>query len=648
MFQLSFLNTGLLILAAATVLPLIIWLLAKKKPPRIIFSSIRFIKNTEKEQKSRSQLKNILLLIIRMLIILLVVLAASRPSLRTPRLKPGRKHPPTAVAIVLDTSYSMDYTAGSRSTLEAARTSLLEINQRVNTQDLTVLVTADENWNRLNAQLYSGPLPAGVINSVKTTWLPLSLDKMLELATAKLKESQFTNREIYLLTDGQAQELPARPEIPVMVIPLPKPETWDNLSCENARPVMQLTDRQALQTIQFDVINHGSAVKRDVLVRVDLNGVKSAEKFITLQPGQKLTETLPVQVMTSGWQSGYVEVVDEKLTADNRCWFTFPFELHPAVGVITERTALPLILQTVLSVYATPQGSVRLIPPQQVNWQQLKDYSVVVFHTAGELTPRLREFLRECGKARKGVLFCTDAGLTAGWKGWLQQEYGLQLNQFSSAAQAITYVNQHHPVTSLMEAKRLAQVSVADYWITGKSASSSVLLATANSNLAAAGDNGIAWLFDPASLNNRFFLEAAFPVFAFRSLQYLANARFESEQLTVGQILTADELALPGGDKTRLNGNPHKTWEPGIYTLGWQGGSQAVAINPDYEESGFKQLDFKQYPAYQVLGGKWRDQLFLSRLGHDVWKYFLLAAIALLLLELILVKSEEWKTAAQA
>ncbi|MBM4399992.1 MAG: BatA and WFA domain-containing protein, partial [Candidatus Cloacimonetes bacterium] len=172
MFQLSFLNTGLLIFAAATILPLIIWLLAKKKPPQIIFSTIRFIRNTEKEQKSRTQLKNILLLIIRMLIILLIVLAASRPSLRIPNLKPAQKHPPTAFAIILDTSYSMDYTAVSKSTLDIAKSYIQEINKRLNPQDLVVLITSDESWNRLNSQLLSGNISDNLLNSIRPTWLP--------------------------------------------------------------------------------------------------------------------------------------------------------------------------------------------------------------------------------------------------------------------------------------------------------------------------------------------------------------------------------------------------------------------------------------------------------------------------------------------
>ncbi|MGC9362859.1 MAG: BatA domain-containing protein, partial [Candidatus Syntrophosphaera sp.] len=84
---LSFLNSGLLLFTAATVLPLLIWLLAKKKPKRVVFPTLRFIKASQEQEKKRSKLKNIILLIIRMLIILLVTLAATRPLLRSSGLK---------------------------------------------------------------------------------------------------------------------------------------------------------------------------------------------------------------------------------------------------------------------------------------------------------------------------------------------------------------------------------------------------------------------------------------------------------------------------------------------------------------------------------------------------------------------------------
>jgi hypothetical protein len=644
MFNLSFLNAGLLIFAAATILPLIIWLLAKKKPPQIIFSTIRFIKNTEKEQKNRTQIKNILLLIIRMLIILLIVLAAARPSLQIPNLKPSRQHPPTAVALLLDTSFSMDYTSDSKSSLEIAKTAIQQINKRANAQDLLVLITSDEAWNRMHSQLQAGRLPDNLINSVKTTWLPLSMDNMLAFAETKLKESQLSNREIYLLSDGQMQKLPAKLEIPVMLIPLSKPQPWNNLSCENARPIMQLTNKQQNQTIRFDIVNHGNSIRRDVLVRVDFNGVKAAEKFVTLQPGQRLTETMPVMITSSGWQSGYVEVLDEKLTADNRSWFAFPFEMHPNIGVITQRTSLPLVMQSVFSVFATPQGSIKLISPAQVNFQQLKDYTLLVVYDSGELTPRLREFIQDYTKARKGILFCADAGQQAGWKAYYNQLFGVQIKEFSNVSKPFTYVNPYHPVTSLIDSRQIKRTSISDFWSAQNSGSANVLLSADNSPLALASETSILWLFDPTAAKSRFYLEAAFPVFAFRSMQFLSNSQFETDKFTVGQLLSADEITLPNGEKQELNGNSYKTTEPGIYTVKRQEtGNSSFAIQPDYTESGYKALVLPKNKNYHILEARWQDRLFLSRLGHDIWKYCLLAVLFLFLMEILLVKSEEWK-----
>ncbi len=644
MFQLSFLNTGLLILAAATVLPLIIWLLAKKKPPSLVFSSIRFIKNTEKEQKNRTKLKNILLLIIRMLIILLVVLAAGRPALRIPGLKPAKTHPPTAIAIILDTSYSMDVLYQGKSILEHAKTAILQINKRLTPQDLCVLVTSDDSWNRLNSQLYQGKVPENLVRGIKSTWLPLTMDKLTAYAEAKLSESQFSNREIYLLTDGQDQTLPDKVNVPMRLIPLKKAGIYENVAVIKAEPMMQLTSRTENQLISFDIVNYGSSVRRDILVRVDFNGVKTAEKFVTLQPYQRLQDTLPVQITQSGWQSGYIEILDENLPADNRCWFAFRYDLHPNLAVITERPALPLILQTFLSVYATAQGSVRLIAPNQVNWQQLKDYSILVVYDGGELSPRLREFLQECTKANKGVLYIADKELTADWKSWYGQRFGVRFGQYESRAVPLTYVNKYHPITTLIDERQIRQSSVSGFWSVSATGSSNILLAAENSGLALAEGSSLLWTFDPAVMQSSFLLNAAFPVFAFRSLQYLNNTRFEAEQMKVGQVIASDEIILPSGDKVSLNGNDYTAFEPGLYTLLRRGAEQEVmAIQPDYRESRFMPSKTPSNKSIKVMGQRWQDELFLSRLGHDLWKYLLVAALILFVLELLLVKSEEWK-----
>ena len=148
MFQLSFLNAGLLIFAAATVLPLLIWLLAKKKPPQLLFPSLRFIKLSQEQEKNKTKITNIILLIIRMLIILLTALAVARPMLASKvfdakALGSSSKHPPTALAIIVDTSYSMDHMDEGKSLLQKAMDAIGVINAQASEADRLILISRD-------------------------------------------------------------------------------------------------------------------------------------------------------------------------------------------------------------------------------------------------------------------------------------------------------------------------------------------------------------------------------------------------------------------------------------------------------------------------------------------------------------------------
>mgnify|MGYP000972065043 CR=1 FL=1 len=293
MFQLSFLNATLLFFAIATILPLLIWLLAKKKPPKIVFPTLRFIKLSKEQEKSRSKLKNILLLIIRMLIILLVVLAVSRPMLSSPKLKPSGKHPPTAIAILIDTSYSMDYAESGNSSLQYAKDALKKINSKANPDDRLIPLSSDENWNLMHSQIYAGSLPETLIDQLKITFNPLSLEEMLKLAETKLAESQMPNREIYLITDLRIPPTELKTNIPIALIPLPETSDYENLAIISANALPQLVEKHKQQLIQFTVANYGSTDRQDVLVKAVINDIKLAEKFITALTRTSWRSVLP-------------------------------------------------------------------------------------------------------------------------------------------------------------------------------------------------------------------------------------------------------------------------------------------------------------------------------------------------------------------
>jgi hypothetical protein len=412
MFQLGFLHSGLLIFAAATVLPLIIWLIARRKPPRVIFSSLRFIKLSQEQEKKRSKLKNILLLIIRMLIILLIALAVARPQVYSSRLSKSSKHPPTALAIVLDTSFSMDYLHESRTLLDRAKEALSRINGLCGPSDKISLITLDESWNTLHSQIFAGSIPADLISALRVTHTPIRMEEALQMARGRLIESGLPNRELYLITDGQQNQYPEDLDIPVYLIPLDTPKSVANLSVKDVQPRPQLVDKTRLQSLDFTLINHGPTDRKDVLIRAILGDTKVAEKFVTITARQEIRESILVELREDGWQTGYVEVVDEGLLHDNRSWFAFPHRVAPSVAVISQKTSLPFYLDSALRVYTGSAGSLKVMDPATLTMADLDRYQSFVIYAAGNPSARLKELIDALIKAERGALVLLDEGLS--------------------------------------------------------------------------------------------------------------------------------------------------------------------------------------------------------------------------------------------
>ncbi len=637
----SFLNSGLLLFAAATILPLLIWLLAKKKPKRVVFPTLRFIKAGQEQEKKRSQLKNIILLIIRMLIILLAVLAVTRPLFRSKHLKPSKNHPPTAIAILLDTSFSMDYVEEGKSNLERARDAIRRINALANAQDRLIPVTSDAEWNRLHAQIYAGAIPDDLLKQLNVTFTPQPLDAMLKLAQDKLRETQLANRELYLLTDGQQAEYPAEPDPTLNVINVAANQARANLSCSEAGVLPQLVEKSRRQSIQFKVTNHSASERRDVLVKVVLGGAKVAEKFVDLPARQTVNQSIVIDLQQDGWQSGYVEVLDDRLEHDNRAYFAFPFQLAPRVAVVSDRAALPLALRSLLQVYAGPGGRIDILNPQQLSLATLQQYQSFVFTGGAYLSPKLREIVGALQSAKRGALFCLDQSLSAEYKSWLGGLFGVSFGAWQSQNQSLGYINPHHFTTELMRGTNIRFNALTDFWkLSGNG--STTLLGSAAGPYAVARDNFVLWNFDLASQKSSFMLDAAFAVFAYRSLEYTGSVVAAGEKYQLGDAVSANRVTLPDGTSLDTANLSFTLNQPGIYALGKADGTAtAVSVDAPRQESEFSPMRFKGLKNTKVLDRNWQNALFHTRLGHDLWKILLAAALALFLLEIILVKAEE-------
>ncbi|MDY0152439.1 MAG: BatA domain-containing protein [Candidatus Cloacimonas sp.] len=634
MFQLSFLNASLLFFAAATVIPLLIWLLAKKKPLKVLFPTLRFIKLSKEQEKSRSKLKNILLLLIRMLIILLVALAVARPMFNSAKVKPSAKHPPTALAIMVDTSFSMDYADSGKSYLQYAKEALTAINAKAREDDRLILISSNENWNQLHAQIYAAKIPEALIGQLAITYTPLPLEDMLKLAETKLQESQMPNQEIYLLTDNRMEAVKLKSSVPLATIPLPESADYENIACTAVKVLPQLVDKRRQQTIQFTLENHGQRERKEVLVKAVLGEIKMAEKFVNVPARQSITETISVEVQNEGWQSGYIEITDERQNKDNRNYFAFPYYSKPRLAVVSLSSNLPYILSSFLSVYSG--ATVPIIRPDALSINALDNYSLIVVYDCGTLTPKLRDIFTNLTARKTGVLFCSGNTMAADLKAYLNSAFSLDIKERSTKAISIDAINKHHYASSMIADKQLKNNVIADYW-QATSKGSNAIISAQNIPLAVSSGKQSLWLWNIASSQNPFFIDPAFPVFAFRTLDYLATSEIPETEHHLGDILSFDRLKLPEGET--VSNRKHLVTEPGIYILEPDTPrASALAVNIDYLDS---QARDNPPTGVKNLGKNWQDKLFFSRLGHDLWKILLAIAFALVILELIIVKMEE-------
>ncbi len=201
----SFLNPLFLYAAIAAVIPLVLHLMQRRRTVRIRFSTVRFLRLAQRRSSSRIRMENFLLWLLRTLLMLALALAFAIPVIRTQGFGRLMGSARRDVAVVLDVSYSMSYESGRRKVWETARDAAVALIEGLNDGDRVCVFLADEN----NTPLIEQPTGdrAMVINLVKN--LPVShgtsrLQEALMAALKSLDESQHREREVHLITDGQA------------------------------------------------------------------------------------------------------------------------------------------------------------------------------------------------------------------------------------------------------------------------------------------------------------------------------------------------------------------------------------------------------------------------------------------------------------
>ncbi len=201
-----FLSPVFLIAAGVgAAIPLVLHLMRSRRPVPLKFPTLRFLLQAQQQTSRQLRMENLLLWLLRTLILLLIGLSFAMPTLRTRRMA-WLGEAPRDVALVVDTSASMDYRVGRQTVWERAQEAAAAITGQLGENDRLCVFLAGERPEALVAEpSAAGKDALATLKARSPARATSSLAPALAAATEALKKGgDGREREIYLFTDNQS------------------------------------------------------------------------------------------------------------------------------------------------------------------------------------------------------------------------------------------------------------------------------------------------------------------------------------------------------------------------------------------------------------------------------------------------------------
>ena len=188
----------------AAAAPIVIHLLTKGKPRKVVFAGLRFTQGTIAVARRRLRLKRLLLLSLRVLLLVLLGTALARPMF-APKASPSEEGAaradgtaPVAAAIVVDASQRMGRVKDGATLLERAKATARTILDQLPQGSEIAVIDAETSGDGFQSDRF-----AAKTRLEKTTLEPggRTVAESTLKAVGLLRNSKLARREIYAITD---------------------------------------------------------------------------------------------------------------------------------------------------------------------------------------------------------------------------------------------------------------------------------------------------------------------------------------------------------------------------------------------------------------------------------------------------------------
>ncbi len=403
----GFLNSAALFGLAAAAIPLILHLLNRRRRHLIDFSTLRFLKQLEKKEMNRLRLKRLLLLLIRTLIVISIVLSFSRPTIRG--YLPGAELSTSAV-ILLDNSLSMQINDEGMLLFDKSIQAAKEILTTFNKNDrLNVLPSVRNKRIELNHMEWLSPdkvILTDMNISYQSSDLKLEIKKSIEL----LNNDESANKELFIISDFQGNSVVNMGEdidelakgLHIYLIKLTSNET--NYSISRVDVISKVLRKGSNARLAVEVQSN-SEENGEVRLDLFIEGVRVGQSLVNPTAKNSLISEFMVSIKSSGFISGFAELEDDALKADNRRYFHLYIPERIRVLAIGSDNDLYFTAAALRSTLKDGTDSeLKIIKPSEIKRVHLDDFDVILLSALPEQTDRFAQQLKEYVNVGGGLL----------------------------------------------------------------------------------------------------------------------------------------------------------------------------------------------------------------------------------------------------
>ncbi|SHK30630.1 BatA domain-containing protein [Rhodothermus profundi] len=316
----TFLNPLALLALVAAAIPILVHLFHFRRPQRVAFSSLVFLKELQQTALQRLRIRQWLLLLLRTLALVCLVLAFARPVLRGPLASWVGGGKASVVGLVLDNSPSMAVRDAGGAYFTQARVIAAGILAQLDPDTRVCLVPVAGN------AIAPEPVPRSVaeeqLRLLAIQHGARTLSAALRSASACVQQVQ-APAVLYVISDLQASMLVDSLEqfvpepLPTLLIPVGG-QTPANLAITAVRIANRIIEQGQPVQIEATLANFGTAAANGVVATLALDEQRVAQASVDLPPGGSARVTFSTTPMRRGWLPGIVELLQpDALLEDN-------------------------------------------------------------------------------------------------------------------------------------------------------------------------------------------------------------------------------------------------------------------------------------------------------------------------------------------